>query len=375
MKKSLTVVSLLASSMVMAAPSNEELQAQIDQLRAQLEATTTAVENQAALTSPVKVGGYGEMHYANSQEKGGEDTMDFHRFVLFFGKEIDAKTRFFSELEVEHVVASSDDGDSGEVELEQAYIEHDLSDALKTKIGMFLVPVGILNETHEPDTFYGVERNNVEKNIIPATWWEGGVALNGRSGMLTWDVAYHSGLNLDIAGGDYKIRDGRQQVMEAEANNFAYTARINVTPLAGVTLGAAVQYQEDVAQGAGIDAQLIEAHAVVQQGAFGLRALYAEWSLNNKINAVEAGADKQNGFYIEPSYKISDKLGVFGRYSSWDNLAGNSADSALIEQSFGANYWLAETVVLKADYVRTEDTSASSDAIADTLNLGMGYSF
>lgn len=375
MKKTLGIISLLAAGIAQAAPSNEELQAQIDQLRAQLEATASAVENRAALTSPVKIGGYGEMHYGNSQEQGGEDTMDFHRFVLFFGKEIDAKTRFFSELEVEHVVASSDSGDKGEVELEQAYIEHDLSDSLKTKIGMFLVPVGILNETHEPDTFYGVERNNVERNIIPATWWEGGVALTGRNGMFAWDVAYHSGLNLDVAGGDYKIRDGRQQVMEAEANNFAYTARLNVTPVAGVTLGAAVQYQEDVAQGAGIDAQLIEAHAVVQQGAFGLRALYAQWTLNDKINAVQDGADKQNGFYVEPSFKATDKLGVFARYSSWDNLAGNSADSARNEQSVGANYWLAETVVLKADYVRTEDTSASSAKIADTINLGMGYSF
>ena len=44
------------------------------------------------------------------------------------------------------------------------------------KAGLFLIPVGILNQTHEPDTFYGVERNNVEKNIIPTTCGEGGLA-------------------------------------------------------------------------------------------------------------------------------------------------------------------------------------------------------
>ena len=43
-----------------------------------------------------------------------------------------------------------------------------------------LVPVGFLNEVHEPPTFYGVERNPVEKNVIPTTWWEGGIGISSR---------------------------------------------------------------------------------------------------------------------------------------------------------------------------------------------------
>ena len=61
--------------------------------------------------------------------------------------------------------------------------------------GLFLTPVGILNETHEPPTFYGVERNNVEKNIIPTTWWEGGAMVQHEimDGLST-DLSVTSGL-------------------------------------------------------------------------------------------------------------------------------------------------------------------------------------
>lgn len=370
MKKTIGAVSLLASSIAFAAPTNDELQLQIEQLRSQLEATANAVEANAGQGSGVKIGGYGEMHYNN--EQGGDNEIDFHRFVLFFGKELNSTTRFFSEFEVEHALAG--DEKPGEVEIEQAYIEQDYSDSLAAKYGLFLVPVGILNETHEPDTFYGVERNNVEKNIIPATWWEGGAGVTVKNGTVSYDVAVHSGLNIDVVAGKYKPRDGRQKVAEAAANDLAFTARVNVSPMAGVTLGATYQFQEDVTQGvANIDGQLLEAHAVVQQGAVSVRALYAQWTFDDNITAFKDGAEKQSGFYLEPAYKATDKLGVFARYSSYDNLAGNSADTAVNETTVGANFWLAETAVLKIDYNQKDDTSKSGTT--DTLNLGVGYSF
>ncbi|GAA6136031.1 hypothetical protein NBRC116188_28210 [Oceaniserpentilla sp. 4NH20-0058] len=369
MKKTLGLVSLLASSVALAAPSNDELQQQIDQLRAQLEATADAVENTAA-GSAVSIGGYGELHYNN--EQGGDNAIDLHRFVLFIGKELNSTTRFFSEFEVEHSLAG--DGKPGEVEIEQAFIEKDINDSLSAKAGLFLIPVGILNETHEPDTFYGVERNNVEKNIVPSTWWEGGAALTIKGETLSYDVALHSGLNIDVVGGKSTPRKGRQKVAKAEANDLAVTARVNYKPAAGISLGATFQYQEDVTQGvASIEGQLIEAHAVVEQGDLSLRALYAQWSFDDKLATFKDGAEKQSGFYLEPAYKVTKDLGVFARYSSYDNLAGNSADTEVNETAFGANYWLAETVVLKLDYNQKDDTA--SDTTTDTLNLGVGYSF
>ena len=81
---------------------------------------------------------------------------------------------------------------AGEIELEQAYVEYDLTENHHAKAGVFLLPVGILNETHEPPTFYGVERNPVESNIIPTTWWAGGIAANGEIAPgWSYDIGVH----------------------------------------------------------------------------------------------------------------------------------------------------------------------------------------
>lgn len=315
------------------------------------------------------VGGYGELHY-NNLDSGNE--IDFHRFVLFFGHEFDEKTRFFSELELEHTISGS--GKGGAVELEQAFIEHDLTDTLSAKAGLFLVPVGILNETHEPNTFYGVERNPVEKNIIPTTWWEGGLGLSGKvDNGLSYDINLTSGLSTPTTGANaYLIRKGRMQVANAPANDGALTTRLKWTGIPGLELATTIQYQEDITQGADStagSATLFETHAVLQKGPFALRALYAQWNLEG-AGPKAVGRDKQNGWYIEPAYKITPKLGIFARYNQWDNNAGNAALTEVKQTNVGFNYWVHEDVVLKMDI---QEQSGASDN--DGINLGLGYQF
>ncbi|MEZ5525879.1 MAG: hypothetical protein R3E62_13115, partial [Pseudomonadales bacterium] len=142
-------------------------------------------------------------------------------------------------------------------------------------------------------------------------------------------------------------------------------------------LAATVQHQTDVAQddfNANIDANLFEAHAIYQAGPFQLRALYAMWDLNDAINAASPGADEQEGFYIEPSYMLTEKLGIFARYSEWDNQAGSSTvDSEFQQRDIGINYWLTPTVVFKADY--QNQSAPSTESELDGLNLGVGWSF
>jgi len=279
--------------------------------------------------------------------------------------------RFFSELEVEHSIAG--EGKAGEIELEQAYIEWDLAGQHRAKAGLFILPVGIINETHEPNTFYGTERNNVEKNIIPATWWEGGAALNGEiSPGLFYDIAVHSGLYL--AAGEYKPRDGRQKVGKAKADDMAFTGRLKYTAIPGLEIAASVQVQQDVHQGEGeaIGGTLFETHMAWQRDDFQLRALYAQWDFDSAINNIALGADEQSGFYIEPSYRISEKLGLFARYSEYDNLAGSAVDTAVEQFDIGLNYWLHPNVVFKMDY-QNQDTPSKTGY--DGFNMGVGYSF
>jgi hypothetical protein len=402
------VLGLCAGTVAATTPTPEEMWAIIQQQQAEIarlqqqvaqadeeiketsvkvEATASMVEEgmvtggqslASSWTERTQIGSYGEMHYNNLEDQNGDDDkdeVDFHRFVLFLGHDFSDSTRMFSEVELEHSVAG--DGQNGEVELEQAYIEHDLGRTTRMKAGLFLMPVGILNQTHEPDTFYGVERNNVEKNIIPTTWWEGGLSLTGE--MLpgwNYEAAYTSGLKLDAEEGKWKIRDGRQKVSEADASDPAYTANLRYTGIAGLELGATLQYQQDIYQGEyfqDVDAMLYEAHLAYRHGSFGLRALIASWDIDNAINDIKDGADTQEGWYVEPSWMLTRKLGMFGRYSEWDNQAGGSGDTQYSEWNLGLNFWLEEHVVFKVDY-QFQDAPANQKEL-EGLNLGVGWSF
>jgi len=343
-------------------------------------ATEEAVSNVSLIGDRTTIGGYGELHYNNLEDKNGaadKDEIDFHRFVLFFGHEFNDDLRFFSELELEHSIAG--EGKSGEVELEQAYIEYDINEQHRVKGGLFLTPVGILNETHEPNTFYGTERNAVEKNIVPSTWWAAGTMFSGEIAEgFSYDVAVTSGLDVSKKGTktSYKIRDGRQKVAKALADDFAYTGRVKWTAIPGVELAATVQYQEDITQGqdatGNVSATLFEAHAVIERGDFGLRALYATWDLDGKAPKVD-GYDEQTGWYVEPSYQISSNFGVFARYSEWDNQAGDSADSEYEQFDLGVNWWPHQDVVVKLDY--QDQTVPTGKTELDGINVGLGYQF
>jgi len=374
---------------------NQQLKAENELLKDKVEATeqiaseaaeaveAVAVASEEAVTiiaakaNKTTIGGYGELHYNNlndqSDNNKDKEELDFHRFVLFFGHEFRDDLRFFSELELEHSL--SGDGKEGEIELEQAYIEYDINDQHRVKGGLFLMPVGIINETHEPTTFYGTERNPVEKNIVPATWWEGGAMFSGDIAEgFSYDVAATSGLNTTVSK-DYKVRNGRQKVSKAEAEDFAYTGRLKWTGIPGIELSATAQYQEDITQSndptAG-SATLYETHAVIQRGAFGLRALYAMWDLDGE-GPKSIGADEQEGWYVEPSWRINNNFGVFARYNEWDNAAGNSYDTEYEQIDLGVNWWPHKNVVVKVDY--QDQDAPKGETELDGFNVGLGYQF
>jgi hypothetical protein len=376
---------LLAAAFVTAAafsaPALSVTDAEFRTLQEQFNQLADAVESQAGNHSRTSVGGYGELHYNNLEDVNGNrsKTLDFHRFVLFFSHEFNDDIRLVSELELEHAFAYDSDTDGtnpdtaqGELELEQAYIEFDLSENLQAKGGLFLIPVGIINETHEPPRFYGVERNPVEKNIIPSTWWEGGVALNGRIGDsgLSYDFAVTSGLN-----GGVDVRGGRQSVANANAENLAYTGRLKFTGVAGLELAATVNYQTDMDQGTDptIDSgTLLAAHVIYDIGPVNLRALYAGWDISG-AGASAVGKDKQNGYYLESSWKFVRSAGVFARYNVWDN--GGAGDTEQTQTDIGINYWPHEDVVIKFDIQQMDNGAANKSAEKDGFNLGIGYQF
>jgi hypothetical protein len=373
--KTLTGAIILGMSQTVFAVTDEDfraLQEQFNQLADQVE------ENSKGGTSDTTIGGYGELHYNNWSNGQGKDKkeLDLHRFVIFLNHEFNDSIRFFSEFEIEHaLVKDTDTNDgtgntntsNGEVEVEQAYLQFDLNDNTRANAGVFLIPVGILNETHEPPTFYGVERNPIEKNIIPTTWWEGGAMLSGfyNSGF-SYDLALTSGLDSGT-----NIRSGRQKTSKASADNLALTFRVKYTGISGLELATTAQVQDDMTQDTSdnVDgATLVEAHARWNIADFTITGLYARWDIDGD-GASAANKDKQDGGYLEASYKLNPEFGIFVRQNEWDN--GGTGDTDSSQTDVGFNYWPHENVVLKADYMTQNEVAGDYDG----FNLGVGYQF
>ena len=350
---------------------NKELESQVEALADVVDEKTSNVESK----SKTHFGGYGELHYS-ALDNNGEDEreLDFHRMVLFVGHHFNEKARFVSEFEVEHVVASG--GSRGAVEVEQAYVELDLKPNVHLRTGVMLMPVGIINETHEPPTFYGVERPVIETTIIPSTWFSAGIGLTHKlDNGLSYDLMLHEGLktedpNSNASAEPFNIKKGKQKGSFASGFDLAMTGRVKYTGKPGLELAAFAQYQPDLDQSAKINyadsATLFGGHAIYQIGKFTAKGLYARWDLAGEL-AKSAGKDIQDGAYVEVDYKPNQKWGVFARQSAWSQT--RDVDSS--QTDFGVNYYPYKNIVFKADYQLQNQDAGNTDG----FRLGFGYQF
>src|SRR5688500_7329061 len=136
---------------------------------------TTSPASQGSRTGPLS--GYMELHFNKIEHQ--DAVLDFHRFVLLFNHQFSPRIRFVGELELEHALVEGLE-EAGEIELEQAYLDVLIKPSFNLRAGMVLVPVGIINERHEPPVFYGVERPFVDTVIVPTTWFDAGARSEER---------------------------------------------------------------------------------------------------------------------------------------------------------------------------------------------------
>jgi len=378
------------------AVNEEKTEETAEEVEAAAEAFETAqtASSGSSWVDRTSIGGYGELHYNNLSDDndtvGGDnslDRVDFHRFVLYFGHEFTDNIRMFSEIELEHAV--SGDGESGEVELEQAWIEMDINDSHRFRAGVDILPIGILNVTHEPNTFYGVERNKVETEIIPATWWEAGLGFNGEIAPgWNYDIVAHGGLLSPTTGSStLRPRSGRSKVSEADDQDIAFTGRLRYTGMPGLEVGLSGQYQSDMtgtADSFDVDATLFEGHIDYKHASgFGLRALYSRWDIDapTGITYTQSSID---GWYLEPAYRfnapgfIPGEIGIFTRYAEWDARGqGTVPDGTYVQYeswNVGTNWWPHPNVAFKFDY-QNESGDNRAGVIHDGFNLALGYEF
>ena len=189
----------------------------------------------------VAIGGYGEVvfqDFADQRDDGAAsgqlNQFDFLRAIVYFGYKWNDRILFNSELEFEH--AST--GKEGEVSVEFAYVDFFLRSEVNLRGGLVLIPVGFVNELHEPPVFHGATRPQVERVIIPTTWRENGVGAFGDIGPFSYRTYVVAGLTSAGFSSSSALRGGRQKGSKSLAEDLAWTGRLDLTEVPGLLLGA-----------------------------------------------------------------------------------------------------------------------------------------
>jgi hypothetical protein len=353
----------------------------------------------------VSIGGYGEALYQNFAGKrqdgapsGLRDRIDLERAVLYFGYRFDEQFLLDTEIEYEHATTGAGAEQKGETSVEFAYLDWISSRGLGVRAGLLLLPLGFLNEMHEPPTFLGALRPETELLLLPTTWSELGLGVHGETGGFSYRVYLVNGLDSRGFSAAAPIRGGRQEGSEAIAENFAVTGRLDYVGVSGLLLGVS-GFTGDSAQGAKVNGQgfggrvsLFDAHAQWLWRGLRVRALYVGGSIGDaaQINA-------QNGFtgnasvpsrfvggYVEAGFDVlAARAGPrsllpfvrYERYNTQERVPQAFAADAGNDVSLwtlGVVFQPIPPIAVKADYQIDRDGAGTG---VNRFNLAVGYLF
>jgi len=368
----------------------------------------------------LSIGGYGESSFraAVADDHGSTNTFDYVRFVLYAGYKYSDWIVLNTEIEFEHAsteaTASADDG---AVEVEFATLDFLFDPRVNARAGMVLVPMGFINELHEPPFYHGNRRPPVETQILPSTWRSNGFGIFGE---LLPGLEYRTyGITSLNAKGFRSdgIRGGRQSGNREFAEDWSWVARIDYQPFAGAEAGGSLligDQGQDESYGNDIDGffkadvftQIYEGHIELRRYGLELRGLIAAilvddagiLSTDPEITgfdpaappgmqpAPERIADVMLGYYGEIAYDVlplvlpdtTQYLAPWFRGSHFNTQesmprgfpADGSKDRNVFE--FGIDYKPITQVVLKLD-VAFDD--AEDGTLPDEIAIGTGFVF
>jgi hypothetical protein len=341
------------------------------------------------------VAGYMDLHF--NKDRGDFFRPDFHRFVLLFGHSFSERIKFWSELELEHSLLEGG-LESGELALEQAYLDFLAKPYLNFRAGMLLTPVGIVNERHEPPSFNGVERPFVETLIIPTTWRELGFGLTGDLGRGFRYRAYvTSSLDASFFDAESGITEGRTSGLDASFRNPAKVVRLEYAGIRRLTAGASFYSGHAGFNTPGVNPRVTLGEIDVRYSfsRFDVRGLFAQtWitkagelnTLLEQQTGVNPNVARQlRGYYVEPGFHVLPRrtrfdLIAFGRYERY-NTQHRMPDGYVPLPQFNRSSWITgitfkptPDVALKFDYGFNRNRSSVIRAV-DGVNLGVGWWF
>jgi hypothetical protein len=337
-----------------------------------------------ASESKVHIHGYGELHFNDPRGDGfptetASSTLDFHRLVWGVSYTFNEEWSLHTEIDFEHATK--------ELELEFAYLEYRSNHPIGFRAGSLLLPVGPLNEYHEPPLFYSVERPYVQKFIIPTSWSAGGLGIFGESAVgLKYQLYLVEGLDASLFSGSNGIRKGRQ-ILDSSTNNadkWGGVGRLEYTGVPGLAVGvsyysAAAANANDVAvtlwdidlryKVAGLDLSFLTAKSEVK-GASNLTA--------KEVGETQTGQYGEVAYHLNHLIKRMPDIVPFYRVEQFNTQetvpTGVTAEKENDQQvrTYGLAYYPDPNIVFKVD---REDWSDAGDRKATRTNVGVGFMF
>ena len=389
MKRIVLLSALLISNILFSQIDKDSISDKIDENAAQKLISNTQIRS-------LTIGGYGEATLNLPEGENGE--LDVQRLVLLVGYNFNDKVQFITEIEFEHVE---------EVFVEQAFINYAVGDHISLRGGLMLIPMGIINEYHEPTTFNGTERPAVDNKIVPTTWRELGVGVKGSipDASLNYQAYIFNGFRStavdgeDIKGflkGSSGLRGGRQKGIKSTIDTPTFSTKVDYYGINGLRIGLSGYFgktqPEDVIEeidGTSIGISMVGLDARYQYQRFEARGEFIYASLSdtedyNILTGMDLGSALM-GYYVEGSYNLlpltaEQKLNAFVRYEEYNTHA--DVDGDLIENksynrsdiTFGLSYHLVDGVVVKGDY-QIIDNALSGSEVNNQLNFGIGVWF
>ena len=350
--------------------------------------------------SGLSIGGYGEMLYEgfdssrdDGTDAGATDQLDFLRAIVYFGYKFNDRWLFNSEIEFEHASTS----EAGSASVEFAYLDYLWRPEANFRAGLLLVPMGFVNELHEPPIFLGARRPDIESVIIPTTWRENGFGLFGDAGSFSYRTYVVNGLQ----GEDFSargLRGGRQKGSEALADDLAWVGRLDYTGRPGLLVGASAYIggsgQDLTLDGrdVGLDTTIYEGHLEWRSRGWELRLLGVQASLDDVallnqalgLTGNRSVGEELEGWYAQLGYDVLARRGSqralipYVRWEEFDTqadvpsgFASNPAND-VEALTLGLAFKPIDQVIIKADW---QDYDNGAGTALDQFNVALGYLF
>lgn len=276
--------------------------------------------------------------------------------------------------------------------------------------------MGIVNEYHEPTTFNGVERPQIDNAISPSTWREIGIGITGviLPVSLKYQAYIMNGFNgfdgQARIGGASGLRGGRQKGADSYISSPNFSGKVEYFGFRGLNLGlsgyfgdtqSTLYHNLDKNDDAGLaraDSSVVGISMIGADARYSYKGLkltgqfyYTQLSNTEEFNKFTTGKGGGNlgssmyGYYIDLGYnvlrmvKTEKQLLPFVRYSNYDThhkVPVNITDNLSYQKNVittGLSFFLSQGAVVKADlqFVKT----GASDKYATTFNAGFGVMF